>query len=49
MHATFPSDIPGGMIVLEGFVGNLFRYEPGSDQEVNERYKPTSGSDVERT
>jgi hypothetical protein len=30
----FPSGLLGGPIVLEGFVGNMFRYEPGSAQEV---------------
>jgi hypothetical protein len=34
---VFPSGLPGGSIVLEGFVGNLFRSEPGSTQEVEER------------
>jgi hypothetical protein len=28
-----PSGLPGGPIVLEGFVGNLLRSEPGSTQE----------------
>jgi hypothetical protein len=31
---VFPSGLPGGPIVLEGFVGNLLRSEPGSAQEV---------------
>jgi hypothetical protein len=35
--------LPGGPIVLEGFVGNLLRYEPRSSQEVKERYKPANG------
>jgi len=33
-----PSGLPGGPIVLEGFVGNLLRSEPGSSQEEKERY-----------
>jgi hypothetical protein len=41
---VFPSGLPGGPIVLEGFVGNLLRSEPGSTQEVEERFKPTNGS-----
>jgi hypothetical protein len=32
---VLPSGLPGGSIVLEGFVGNLFRSEPGSAQEVD--------------
>jgi hypothetical protein len=32
---VLPSGLPGGSIVLEGFVGNLFRSEPGSAQEFN--------------
>jgi hypothetical protein len=41
---VFPSSLPGGPIVLEGFVGNLFRSEPGSAQEVErEKLKPTNG------
>jgi hypothetical protein len=31
---VLPSGLPGGPIVLEGFVGSLFRSEPGSAQEV---------------
>jgi hypothetical protein len=31
--AALPSGLPGGSIVLEGFVGNLLRSEPGSAQE----------------
>jgi hypothetical protein len=27
--AVLPSGLPGGPIVLEGFVGTLFRSEPG--------------------
>jgi hypothetical protein len=39
---TLPSGLPGGAIVLEGFVGSLFRSEPGSTQEeVQGRSKPT--------
>jgi len=34
----FPSGLPGGMIVLDAFVGNLLRYELGSSQEEKERY-----------
>jgi hypothetical protein len=34
MSVVLPSGLPRGSIVLEGFVGNLFRDEPGSDQEV---------------
>jgi hypothetical protein len=34
---VFPSGLPEGPIVLEGFVGNLFRYEPGSAQEVDRK------------
>jgi hypothetical protein len=34
---VLPSGLPGGPIVLEGFVGNLFRSEPGSAQEVEEK------------
>jgi hypothetical protein len=33
LHTTFPSGVPGGSKVLEGFVGNLFRFEPRSNQE----------------
>jgi hypothetical protein len=41
---VFPSSLPGGPIVLEGFVGNLFIFEPGSAQEVEEKeVKPKNG------
>jgi hypothetical protein len=40
---VFPSGLPGGSIVLEGFVGTMIRSKPGSDQEVDERFKPTNG------
>jgi hypothetical protein len=41
---VFPSGLPGGPIVLEGFVGNLFRSEPGSTQEEEEeRDNKTNG------
>jgi hypothetical protein len=33
LRVVFPSSLPGGMIVLEGFVGKLFKYEPRSTQE----------------
>jgi hypothetical protein len=33
MCATFPFGLLGGSIVLEGFVGNMLRSEPGSTQE----------------
>jgi hypothetical protein len=32
-----PFGLPEGPIVLEVFVGNLFRYEPGSTQEVERK------------
>jgi hypothetical protein len=32
---VFPSGLPRGSIVLEGFVENLFISEPGSAQEVD--------------
>jgi hypothetical protein len=39
-----PSGLPGGLIVLEGFVGNMFISEPGSTQgEVKGRSNPTNG------
>jgi hypothetical protein len=41
LHTSFPSGLPGGLIVLEGFVGNLFRSELGSEQEVEGRSNPT--------
>jgi hypothetical protein len=34
MCVALPSSLPEGMIVLEGFVGSLFRYEPSLAQEV---------------
>jgi hypothetical protein len=34
---VFSSGLLGGAIVLEGFVENILRVEPGSFQEVNER------------
>jgi hypothetical protein len=34
--SALPSGLTGGPIVLEGFVGNLFRSEPGSTQEEKE-------------
>jgi hypothetical protein len=42
LHTMFPSGLPRGPIVLEGFVGNLFIYEPGSAQEEerSQRYQP---------
>jgi hypothetical protein len=30
---VLPYGFPGGPIVLEGFVGNMFRFEPGLAQE----------------
>ena len=33
MCVALPSGLPRGPIVLEGFVGNMFRYELGSTQE----------------
>jgi hypothetical protein len=33
-----PYGLLRGMIVLEGFVGNLLRFKPRSTQEVKERY-----------
>jgi hypothetical protein len=41
---VLPSGLPGGSIVLEGFVGNLFRTEPGSSQEVDKEIKNQHGS-----
>jgi hypothetical protein len=32
----FPSGLLGGPIVFYGFVGNLLRYEPGSEEEEEE-------------
>jgi hypothetical protein len=40
---VLPSRLPGGTIVLESFVGNMFRYEPGLSQEVEGRNNPTIG------
>jgi hypothetical protein len=34
---VLPSDLRGGMIVLEGFVGKILRSELGSAQEVEVR------------
>jgi hypothetical protein len=42
MRATFPFSLPGGPIVLEGFVGNIFRYEPRSTQEEEKERDPTN-------
>jgi hypothetical protein len=38
--ATFPSGLPRGSIVLDGFVRNPLRYEPGStkEEEISQRY-----------
>jgi hypothetical protein len=33
---VFPSGLPRGMIVLDGFLGKLLRSELGSAQEVRE-------------
>jgi hypothetical protein len=33
MCVVLPSGLPGGLIVFEGFFGNLLRFEPGSTQE----------------
>jgi hypothetical protein len=33
LRATFPSSLPRVLIVLEGFVGNMFIYEPILTQE----------------
>jgi hypothetical protein len=43
LHATLPSSLPRGLIVLEGFVGNMFIFEPGltQDEETSHRYKST--------
>ena len=38
---TFPSSLPGGPIVLEGFVGNLLRFEPRSTQEEVRSHRST--------
>jgi hypothetical protein len=34
---VLPYGLPGGSIVLEGFFGNLFKYEPRSAQEVERK------------
>jgi len=34
---VFLSSLPGGPIVLEGFVGDMLRSKPGSSIEVEER------------
>jgi hypothetical protein len=35
---VFPSGLPGWLVVLKGFVGNLLRFEPGLEKEVEERF-----------
>jgi hypothetical protein len=42
MCVVLPSGLPGGPIVLEGFVGILFRSEPGSSQEVGRERESTN-------
>jgi len=36
MCVVLPSGLSGEPIVLEGFFGNLWRFEPGSTKEVKE-------------
>jgi hypothetical protein len=42
LRATLPSSLPGGLIVLEGFVGNMFISEPGLTQEEERSHRSKS-------